>query len=82
MVATSTLSERAGGLIVHFLVWDVLSTVITFVLLSVQFIVQEDAMQQEWRRRLALSSSKILIGLFSVPFLIFFVSAHSHYLAS
>ncbi|KAL1502907.1 hypothetical protein AB1Y20_010980 [Prymnesium parvum] len=73
MVATSTLSKKAGGLIVYFLLWDFLSFVLTYSLLFAQFYFQAYAMKVLWHRHLALYTSKIIIAIFSIPFLVFFI---------
>jgi len=71
MVEASAFSEKAGGVITYFLVWDLIAFALvgTFVLIKVN--EADDSLESQWRLRTSLYFSKEVLGLLSLPFLVF-----------
>jgi hypothetical protein len=69
-MASSKLSQSAGGALAGFLVWDVASVVIAFGFVGFMF-VSESMSLDDWRFRTSLYFAKMVIGLLSLPFLVF-----------
>lgn len=68
IVEASALSERAGGVISYFLVWDLIATAIVGAFVASKYYGDDNI---EWHWRLALYFAKMLTGLFALPFLVF-----------
>jgi len=71
MVEASAFSEKAGGVITYFLIWDLISfaAVGSFVLMKVNG--SDESLDSQWRLRTSLYFSKEMLGLLSLPFLVF-----------
>jgi len=73
-VEASALSERAGGVMSSFVFWDVFTFSIVAAYIVRLIIIAPDYYWEHediWRIRLPLYFSKEVLGLFSLPFLVF-----------
>ncbi|KAL1529337.1 hypothetical protein AB1Y20_000291 [Prymnesium parvum] len=71
-VEASALSNRAGGVLAYFLIWDLISFFLVGTLVIIPRIRSaNDTIESQWRLRTGLYFSKQLLGLFSLPFIIF-----------
>ena len=68
--ASTKLSQRAGGFLTPFLLWDLASMSVCFGILGF-FMSSEGMAFMGWRFRTSLYFGKMLIGLFAAPFLLF-----------
>lgn len=71
-VEASALSHRAGGVLPYFLIWDLVAFAIVGTFVALPLIRKaDDSLDSQWRLRTGLYFSKELLGLMSLPFLIF-----------
>jgi hypothetical protein len=72
-LSSSELSGTAGGVMTYFLYWDLImfALIQTFVFFHVKPHVIADGWSPNWRVDATLYFSKMLIGLCSLPFLVF-----------
>jgi hypothetical protein len=69
-VGASKLSGTAGGALANFLVWDVIAVSLAALFVTTKVLSQHISFK-EWRFGTSLFFAKMMVGLMSLPFLVF-----------